>query len=84
MNAPAFIAYLFLAGSAVGIYMNSRMTTKRPNALLTFGNTLFFVGPILFALRLLAKDLAQLELFGFAFALVGLAIMGTSFLSVRR
>jgi hypothetical protein len=84
MTSNTILGCIFLAGGAVGILMNSRMTAKRPNMLLTFGNAIFFIGPILFGLRLLAKDIAQMEFYGFGFALLGLAVMGVSFLFARR
>lgn len=77
------VAWVFLVGGAVGILMNSRMTARRPNMLLTFGNTLFFIGPILFGVRILAKDVKQLEAYGFAFALIGIAVMGVSLVTGR-
>jgi uncharacterized membrane protein HdeD (DUF308 family) len=75
MSAPAVIGSLCVIGGAIGVLMNFRMTTSRPNPLFAFGNVLFFIGPIVLGIRSIAHSLKDLEYFAFGFAAVGLAIM---------
>jgi nucleoside permease NupC len=84
MNGAIVIGCLCVIGGAIGILMNFRMTTSRPNPVFAFGNVLFFIGPIVLGIRSIARSMNQVELFAFGFAAVGLAVMIAGLVLGRR
>jgi hypothetical protein len=75
---------VFLLFGAIGILMNFRMTTSRPNPIFAFGNVVFFVGPIVLGVRTMARSLHDLDYFVFGFAVVGILVMGLGLILGRR
>jgi hypothetical protein len=69
--------------SALGILTNFGMTTSRRSRLFAFGNVLFFIAPVVFGMRIIARSLHELEYFGFGYAAVGIVVMGLG-LALRR
>lgn len=84
MNGAIVIGCLCVIGGAIGILMNFRMTTSRPNPVFAFGNVLFFIGPIVLGIRSIVRSINQVELFAFGFAAVGLAVMIAGLVLGRR
>jgi len=84
MNGVIVVGCLCLIGGAIGILMNFRMTTTRPNPLFAFGNVLFFVGAIVLGIRSIAHSLKDLEYFAFGFAAIGLTVMSVGLFLGRR
>jgi hypothetical protein len=77
------IGCICLLGGAVGILMNFRISAVRPNSAFAFGNVLFFIGPIILGVRSLSRTIDDVDLFAFAFAALGLLVMGAA-LVLRR
>ncbi len=75
MNGAIVIGCLCVIGGAIGILMNFRMTTSRPNPVFAFGNVLFFIGPIVLGIRSIARTMDQVGYFAFGFAVIGLVVM---------
>jgi hypothetical protein len=75
---------VFLLFGAIGILMNFRMTTSRPNPIFAFGNVVFFIGPIVLGVRTMARSLHDLDYFVFGFAAVGILVMGLGLILGRR
>ncbi|MGD0968347.1 MAG: hypothetical protein ABR949_08690 [Candidatus Aquilonibacter sp.] len=84
MSGPLVIGCLCVIGGAIGVLMNFRMTTSRPNPLFAFGNVLFFIGPIVLGIRSIAHSLNDLEYFAFGFAAIGVVVMGAGLAFGRR
>ncbi|HUA08589.1 MAG TPA: hypothetical protein VMA98_04890 [Candidatus Acidoferrales bacterium] len=76
MSGADLIGSLFLLLGALGILMSFRLASSRANPVFGWGNALFFVGPIVLAIRTLAHSLHDLDYFVFGFAIAGILIMG--------
>jgi hypothetical protein len=84
VNGAIVIGCLCVIGGVVGVLMNFRMTTSRPNPLFAFGNVLFFIGPIVLGIRSIARTMTDVEYFAFGFAAIGLVVMGIGLVLGRR
>jgi hypothetical protein len=84
MNALIFVGCACILGGALGILMNFRMSASRQNPFFTFGNVLFFIGPIVLGIRSIAHSMRDIEYFAFGFAAVGLVVMSIGLVLERR
>jgi FtsH-binding integral membrane protein len=84
MNGLFIVGVACLIGGAIGILMNFRMTSSRPNPVFAFGNVLFFIGPIVLGIRSIVHSVNQVEYFAFGFAAVGLLVMSIGLILGRR
>jgi hypothetical protein len=84
MNALIFVGCACILGGALGILMNFRMSASRQSPFFTFGNVLFFIGPIVLGIRSIAHSMKDLEYFAFGFAAIGLLVMSVGLILGRR
>jgi hypothetical protein len=75
---------IFLIGGVIGVLMNFRISAVKPSPAFAFGNVLFFIGPILLGIRSLSRSLDQVDFFAFAFAGIGIAVMGAALMLGRK